>query len=462
MLIFVMRFLLTKLYSIYIIQIRNIFTTRYLEAFLRKGDMANLLDDLRARGLVEHVSDEALGELFSKESVPFYTGYDPTAPSLQIGNLFAIITMRRLQMAGHKPVIIVGGATGMIGDPSGKNAERNLLTEETIAENIDGQRRQLEGLLDFDCGDNSAILLNNRDWLGKFSFLEFLRDVGKRFRMGEMLSKESVKKRLNSEAGLSFTEFSYQMLQAYDFLYLHREYGVKLQLGGGDQWGNIVAGIDLTRKSASSSVYGMVIPLVTDGQGKKFGKSEGGTIYLDPNMTSPYQMYQYLLNSDDTSVITYLKYFTFLSMEEIAELEQTITTAPEKREAQKTLASEVVKIVHGQDGLDAAERATRIFFGEKIENLKDSDLQAIFADVPSVTISADELSAGINAVDLVAQTPLFKSKGEARRSLQQNGVSLNNVKFESFEQIVGTKDLASESTMVIRKGKKNYCLIKIQ
>ncbi len=424
--------------------------------------MANLLEDFRARGLVEHVSDESLGELFGKESVSFYTGYDPTAPSLQIGNLFAIITMRRLQMAGHKPVIIVGGATGMIGDPSGKNAERNLLSEEVIAANIAGQRKQLEGLLDFDCGANSAILLNNHDWLGKFSFLEFLRDVGKRFRMGEMLSKESVKKRLNSEVGLSFTEFSYQMLQAYDFLHLYRTHNVKLQLGGGDQWGNIVAGIELTRKCEAASVYGMVIPLVTDGQGKKFGKSEGGTIYLDPNITSPYQMYQYLLNSDDTSVLTYLKYFTFLSMEEIADLEQTIKDAPEKREAQKTLASEVVKIVHGTKGLEAAERATRIFFGEKIENLKDSDLTAIFADVPSVSIKKDELAAGIGAIDLLAMTPLYGSKGEARRALQQNGASLNNVKFESMDQVVSTSDLASESTLVLRKGKKNYCLVRVE
>lgn len=423
--------------------------------------MPNLLDELRERGLIEHVSDEALGELFAKESVSFYTGYDPTAKSLQIGNLFAIVTMRRLQLAGHKPVIIVGGATGMIGDPSGKNAERNLLTEEVIEQNIAGQRKQLERLLDFDCGENSAILLNNKDWLGNFSFLEFLRDVGKRFRLSEMLAKDSVKSRLNSEVGISFTEFTYQMLQAYDFSYLYKNHGVKLQLGGGDQWGNITAGIDLTRKTESASVYGMVIPLVTDGQGNKFGKSEGGTIYLDPEMTSPYQMYQYLLNSDDTSVITYLKYFSFLSLEEIGELEQVTKDEPHKREAQKVLAATVVEMVHGKEGLEAAERATRIFFGEKIENLQDTDLTAIFKDVPAVTINKDTLSAGINAVDLCAETPLFKSKGEARRALQQNGVSLNNVKFESPDQIINNDNLASESTLVIRKGKKNYCLVRI-
>ncbi len=424
--------------------------------------MGNLLDELRARGLVERVSDEALGELFEKGPVSFYTGYDPTAASLQIGNLFAIITMKRLQLAGHRPVILIGGATGMIGDPSGKNVERNLLSEDVIESNIAGQKLQLERLLDFDCGDNSAIILNNKDWIGKMSFLEFLRDVGRRFRMGEMLAKESVKKRLNSDVGLSFTEFSYQMLQAYDFEYLYNTHDVKLQLGGGDQWGNITAGIEYIRKCEGETAYGMVIPLVTDGQGKKFGKSEGGTIYLDPEITSPYQMYQYLLNSDDTSVITYLKYFTFLSMDDIGELEQATKDAPHERRAQKVLAEEVVKFVHGEEGLASALQATRIFFGEKIDNLEDKDLLSIFADVPSVTITKSELEAGIPAVDLLAMTTLYKSKGEARRSLQQNGVSLNNVKFGDVEQVVGITDLASESTLVIRKGKKNYCLVKVE
>ena len=424
--------------------------------------MVNLLDELQERGLVERVSDEGLKTLFARESVAFYTGYDPTASSLQIGNLFAIITMKRLQLAGHKPVIIVGGATGMIGDPSGKNSERNMLSEEVIQRNIASQRQQLERLLDFDCGENSAIILNNKDWIGNMSFLDFLRDVGKRFRMGEMLAKESVKKRLNSEVGLSFTEFSYQMLQSFDFEYLYKNYNVKLQLGGGDQWGNITAGIDYVRKCVGETVYGMVIPLVTDGQGKKFGKSEGGTIYLDPEMTSPYQMYQYLLNSDDTSVITYLKYFTFLNMEEIAELEKATREVPHERRAQKTLAEEVVRYVHGEKGLAGALQATRIFFGEKIENLPDRDLLAIFADVPAVILKRRELEQGIPAVDLLALTPLYKSKGEARRSLQQNGVSLNNVKFQSAEQVVTLENLASESTLVVRKGKKNYCLVKVE
>ncbi len=422
--------------------------------------MAGVLDDFKARGLVETVSDEALGKLLDSETVSFYAGYDPTAKSLQIGNLFAIVTMRRLQLAGHRPVVIVGGATGMIGDPSGKSDERNLLDEETIQSNLNAMRGQLENLLDFDCGENSAVMLNNYDWLGKFTFLEFLRDVGKRFRLGEMLSKESVRRRVDSEAGMSFTEFTYQMLQAYDFLYLYRNYGVRLQLGGGDQWGNITAGIELTRKVDSTQVFGMVIPLVTDAQGRKFGKSEGGTIYLDPEMTSPYQMYQYLINSDDTSVLTYLKYFTFLTLDEIADLERQIQENPAARQAQKTLAASVVEMVHGKAGLESAAKATRIFFGEKIENLSDADLTGIFADVPAVELSRSALDAGLNVLDLLAETPLFKSKGEARRAVGQNGVYLNNEPISDTEQSISAEDLASETALVIRKGKKNYCLVK--
>ncbi len=423
--------------------------------------MQNPLPEFRQRGLVEHLSDPAVEDLLAREMVSFYTGYDPTAPSLQIGNLFAIITMRRLQKAGHRPVVILGGATGMIGDPSGKNSERNLLSMDTIAENVAKQRKQFERLLDFDCGANSAVLLNNHDWIGKFSFLEFLRDVGKRFRMSEMLAKESVKKRLESEAGLSFTEFSYQMLQAYDFLHLYREHGVRLQLGGGDQWGNITAGTDLVRKCESGQAFGMVIPLVTDAQGKKFGKSEGGTIYLDAQITSPYQMYQFLLNSDDSKVVDYLNFFTFQTLDEIEALKQSIQTTPEKREAQKTLAAEVVKYVHGEEGLASALQATRVFFGEKVENLQDKDLQAIFSDVPSIEIPAAELAAGINVVDLLARTELFKSKSEARKAVEQNGAYLNNDKISGIERTITCADLASETTLVLRKGKKNYGLVKI-
>lgn len=420
----------------------------------------NFYQELEDRGLIADVSNPELKELLNTKKISFYIGYDPTAKSLQIGNLFAIITMKRFQNAGHKPYVLLGGATGMIGDPSGKSTERVLLTEEVIKENIEAQKKQFQKILKFD-GENPAIMVNNYDWMGKFSFLEFLRDVGKKFRISEMIAKESVKKRLESEVGLSFTEFCYQMLQAYDFRHLSLNHDIILQMGGGDQWGNITAGIDYTRKMDGRQVYGLVIPLVTDSNGNKFGKSEGGTaIYLDPEMTSPYQMYQYLLNSEDASVVKYLKYFTFLSLDEIAALEAKTVNEPHLREAQKVLASEVVKLVHGEEGLNAALNATKIFFGEKITNLKDKDLTAIFKDVPSVELPRAELQAGIPLLDLLAKTPLFPSKSEARRSVEQKGVYLNNDTMPEMTTAINESHLASETCMVIRKGKKNYCVIK--
>jgi tyrosyl-tRNA synthetase len=423
--------------------------------------MGPLRSEFEARGLVEIVSSDALWQALETESVPFYAGYDPTSRSLQIGNLFAIITMRRLQLAGHRPVVLVGGATGMIGDPSGKSAERNLLDEEQIRENVAGIRAQLERFIDFDDRATGATLVNNHDWLGAFGLIGFLRDVGKRFRLGEMLAKESVKRRLASEEGISFTEFTYQMLQAYDFLHLHREHGVRLQIGGSDQWGNITAGIDLVRKVAGAEVHGLVIPLVTDSQGKKFGKSEGGTIYLDADMTSPYRMYQYLLNAEDASVVQYLKYFTLLPLGEIDALARETGTNPGAREAQRVLAAEVTRMVHGAEGLAAAERATRIFFGEPIEQLAESELDAAFADAPAVTVPRAELEAGLPAVDLLARTPLFKSKGEARRAIQQKGAYLNNVPLDDIDRAVTPGDLVTSAALVIRRGKKSYCLVRV-
>lgn len=420
----------------------------------------NFYQELEARGLIADVSNPEIKELLNTKKISFYIGYDPTARSLQIGNLFAIITMKRFQMAGHKPYVLLGGATGMIGDPSGKSTERVLLTEEVIKENIAAQKKQFQRILKFD-GENPAVMVNNYDWMGQFSFIGFLRDVGKRFRITEMLAKESVKNRIESEVGLSFTEFCYQMLQAYDFRHLALNHDVILQMGGGDQWGNITAGIDYTRKMDARQVYGLVIPLVTDQNGNKFGKSEGGTaIYLDAEMTSPYQMYQYLLNSDDSSVVKYLKYFTFLSLDEIAALEEKTKSEPHLRQAQKTLAAEVVKLVHGDAGLESAMSATKIFFGEKIENLKDKDLTAIFKDVPSVELKRADLQAGIPYLDLLASTPLFASKGEARRSVEQKGVYLNNDTVPDMTAVMNESHLASETCMVLRKGKKNYCVVK--
>ena len=417
-------------------------------------------EELESRGLIADVSNPEIKEILNTKKISFYIGYDPTAKSLQIGNLFAMITMKRFQEAGHKPYVLLGGATGMIGDPSGKSTERVLLTEEVIRENIEAQKKQFQRILKFD-GANPAIMVNNYDWMGQFSFLGFLRDVGKRFRISEMIAKDSVKKRLESEVGLSFTEFCYQMLQAYDFRHLALHNDVILQMGGGDQWGNITAGIDYARKMDARQVYGIVIPLVTDSNGNKFGKSEGGTaIYLDPEMTSPYQMYQFLLNSDDSSVVKYLKYFTFLSLDEIAILEEKTKTEAHLRNAQKTLAAEVVKLVHGEEGLNAALTATKIFFGERITNLKDKDLNAIFQDVPSVELKRSDLQLGIPYLDLLAATPLFGSKGEAKRSVEQKGVYLNNDTVPEMSAKLDESHLASETCMVIRKGKKNYCVIK--
>ena len=420
-------------------------------------------EELEKRGLVEIISNPDLIDKINEGGLSFYVGYDPTAKSLQIGNLFPVVTMMRFQNAGHKPYALIGGATGMIGDPSGKSVERNLLDEDTLNANIAGQRIQLEGYLNFDCGKNSAVLVNNYDWMKNFSFLDFMRDVGKRFRLSEMLAKESVKSRLNSEAGISFTEFSYQVLQSYDFAYLNKHHDVSLQIGGSDQWGNITAGIDLSRKQNSKQVYGLVVPLVTDANGKKFGKSEGGsTIYLDPEMTSSYQMYQYLLNTDDAIVIKYMLYFTFYSLDEIAEFEDKLKEAPHLRESQKALAESVVKLVHGEEGFSAAMRATSFFFGGKIENVTDKEVASIFADIPSITMPKTSLTEGTEVIEMLSQTLLFKSKGEARRSVTQKGVSINNTAIADVNLLLSSELLASESCLVVRKGKKNYCVVRFE
>ncbi|MCD8138835.1 MAG: tyrosine--tRNA ligase [Planctomycetaceae bacterium] len=421
----------------------------------------NALETLTERGIVNTVSDPALGDLFAKEMVSFYCGYDPSFKSLQIGNLFAIVTMRRLQKMGHRPVVLVGGATGCIGDPSGRSTERNLLDMDLVESNVAAIRKQLESLIDFSEGKNAAILVNNYEWLSKFNFLDFLRDVGRRFRVSEMLARESVKRRMESEDGVSFTEFSYQILQAYDYLHLYQTHGVRLQMGGGDQWGNITAGIDLVRRVESAQVFGLVVPLVTDSKGQKFGKSLGGTVYIDPEISSPYQMYQFLMNAEDVCVVDYLKYYTFLSMDEIAELAREVAERPEQRTAQRRLASEVVTFVHGPQGLAQAEKATAIFFGEAIDNVSDDDLAGIFAEVPRVELPRDQLAAGMNVVDLLAATPLWKGKNDARRSIEQHGAYINNRPVEAVDRTVTTADLASAGAMVVRKGKKNYALIKL-
>ncbi|MDR1745202.1 MAG: tyrosine--tRNA ligase, partial [Planctomycetota bacterium] len=350
---------------------------------------------------------------------------------------------------------------GCIGDPSGRSTERNLLDMELVEANVAAIRKQLESLIDFSGGKNAAVLVNNHDWLSKFTFLDFLRVVGRRFRVGEMLARESVKRRMDSEDGVSVTEFSYQILQASDFLHLYQTRGVRLQIGGGDQWGNITAGIDLVRRVESAQAFGLVIPLVTDSKGQKFGKSLGGAVYLDPELSSPSQMYQFLMNAEDVCVVDYLKYYTFLSMEEISALAEEVAARPERRAAQRRLATEVVGFVHGPQGLAQAEKATAIFFGEAIEDVSDADLAGIFAEVPRVDLPRDQLASGMNVVDLLAATPLWKGKNDVRRSIEQNGAYINNIPVSGVDMRVTTANLASAGALVVRKGKKNYALITV-
>lgn len=421
----------------------------------------NFYEELQARGIIEASSSEELASKLNTTSMSFYCGYDPSAKSLQLGNLFTIVTCMRFQEAGHKPYMLVGGATGMIGDPSGKSEERNLLDEDTLKSNIEGITKQLGQFVRFDDSKNCAVMVNNHDWWSGIGFLDFLRTIGKRFRVSEMLAKDSVKSRITSDAGISLTEFSYQVLQAYDFVSLNKLHKVNLQIGGSDQWGNMTAGTDLVRKMNGEHVYCFTMPLITDQNGKKFGKSEGNAIYLDPEMTSPYKMYQFLLNTDDSIVDGLLKKYTFLSLSQIAELEATTKAEPHLRSAQKALASEVVKLVHGQAGLDSALSATSFFFGAKIENVSDAEISSIFEDVPSITASKSFLENG-DLLELLALTPLYTSKGEARRSVEQNGVSLNNTKISGIDKKITKEDLASETALIFRKGKKNYCLVKFE
>src|SRR5438128_2004370 len=384
--------------------------------------MDNLLSELEWRGLVYDVT-EGLSDLLTKERVIAYIGFDPTASSLHVGSLLTVMGLARLQRFGHTPIAIVGGGTGMIGDPSGKSQERLLLSREQIEENVAGIRQQLSRFLDFDAGANAARIVNNADWLASFDLLGFLRDTGKYFTVNYMLQKESVNRRLESEEGISYTEFSYLLLQARDFLELFDRFGCTVQLGGSDQWGNITAGIDLIRKLRARKAHGLVMPLVTTASGTKFGKTEAGTVWLDPARTSPFKFYQFWLNTDDRDVIAYLKYFTFLDRDAVAALEDATKRAAERREAQRALAREVTALVHGAEQVARAEHASGLLFGEDIATLAVDDVLAVFDDVPSTELPADAFAAGgIAVVDLVARAQLAPSKGEARRLVQSGGI----------------------------------------
>ncbi|MBI5019862.1 MAG: tyrosine--tRNA ligase [Ignavibacteriales bacterium] len=423
--------------------------------------MKDFYKELEWRGFI-HTSTPGIEKHLAESQVNAYIGFDPTAPSLHVGSLLPIMGLVHLQRAGHIPIAIAGGGTGMVGDPSGKSQERKLLTLEDLAFNLEGIKKQLARFLDFDSKTNPAKLVNNADWLTKLSLMEFLRDVGKYFSINEMLAKDSVKSRLEKEQGMSFTEFSYSILQSYDYLKLFDLFKCTLQMGGSDQWGNITSGIDLIRRLRSAESYAIVYPLITTSGGVKFGKTEGGTIWLDSELTSPYRFYQFWITTDDRDVVKYLKFFTLLQKERIAELEESVKVAPEKREAHRILAQEVTKMLHGESALAQAERATKIFFGGEIADVSEKELLDIFSDVPSVEIGKNQLDGeGIPLIELMVTATVVKSKGEARRAVQGGGIYLNNIRVAEVEKKVLVTDAYHGKFIVLRKGGKNYFLVKI-
>ena len=423
--------------------------------------MDNLLSELEWRGLV-YDATEGLADVLAKERVTAYIGFDPTASSGHVGTLLTILGLARLQRLGHIPIAVVGGGTGMIGDPSGKSQERLLLSREQVDENVAGLRQQLAHFLDFDAVGNPARIVNNADWLASFDLLGFLRDTGKYFTVNYILQKEAVNRRLESEEGISYTEFSYLLLQARDFLEAFDRYGCTLQMGGSDQWGNITAGIDLIRKLRAQKTHGLVWPLLMTAAGTKFGKTEAGTIWLDPALTSPFKFYQFWLNTDDRDVIKYLKYFTFLERSEIEALAAATEKSPEKREAQRVLAREVTALVHGADQVTRAEQASTVLFDEDIATLRADDVLAVFADVPSTAIPAEAFDAeGIGVVDLVARVQLAPSKAEARRLVQSGGVYVNNRRVADPQARLLRHQAIDGRLFVLRKGQKQNHLVRL-
>ena len=426
----------------------------------------NFVDELRWRGMI-HTMMPGTEELLKKEMVTAYLGIDPTADSLHIGHLCGVMMLRHFQRCGHKPLALVGGATGMIGDPSGKSQERNLLDEETLRHNQECIKNQLGKFLDFESdAPNRAELVNNYDWMKDFSFLDFARTVGKHITVNYMMPKESVQKRLNGEArdGLSFTEFTYQLLQGYDFLHLYETKNCKLQLGGSDQWGNITTGAELIRRTNGGEVFALTCPLITKADGGKFGKTESGNIWLDPRYTSPYKFYQFWLNVSDEDAKRYIKIFTSLSKEEIEGLIAEHEQAPEARVLQKRLAKEVTIMVHSEADYNAAVEASGILFGkatsEALKRLDEDTLLSVFEGVPQFEVSKTDIEAGIKAVDLFTEkAAIFPSKGEMRKLVQGGGVSLNKEKLAAFDQEITAADLLDEKYLLVQRGKKNYYLV---
>ncbi len=424
--------------------------------------MTPLLEELAWRGMLHDATEGTADHLAGAPRVA-YIGFDPTASSLHVGSLLQIMVLVHAQRAGHHPIALVGGATGLVGDPSGKAQERPLLTREQVEENADGIHRQLEHFLDFEARDNPARMRNNLDWLGRTNVLDFLRDVGKHFSVNAMLRKESVRRRIESEeTGISFTEFAYQLLQAADFLHLHQADGCTIQMGGSDQWGNITAGAELVRRVTGAHAYGVVAPLVTTSAGTKFGKTEAGTVWLDPARTSPFRFYQFWINADDRDALTYLRYFTLLSTDEVGRLEEATAAEPHKRSAQRALAEDVTRRVHGEGGLQRALRATEALFGGSLDGLGADDIADIFSDVPSSRLAGETLAGeGLDILDLLVETALASSRGDARRSIEGGGIYVNGERVEDTQARVTTDRAVDGRFLVLRKGKKRYHLAEV-
>ncbi|HEL2058627.1 TPA: tyrosine--tRNA ligase [Streptococcus suis] len=415
----------------------------------------NIFEELKARGLVFQTTDEeALVKALTEGQVSYYTGYDPTADSLHLGHLVAILTSRRLQLAGHKPYALVGGATGLIGDPSFKDAERSLQTKDTVDGWVTKIQGQLSRFLDFENGDNKAEMVNNYDWFSDISFIDFLRDVGKYYTVNYMMSKDSVKKRI--ETGISYTEFAYQIMQGYDFYELNDKHNVTLQIGGSDQWGNMTAGTELLRRKADKSGHVMTVPLITDSTGKKFGKSEGNAVWLDADKTSPYEMYQFWLNVMDDDAVRFLKIFTFLSLDEIAEIEKQFDAARHERLAQKILAKEVVTLVHGEEAYNQALNITEQLFAGNIKNLSAKELKQGLSNVPNYAIQAED---NLNIVELLVTSGIVNSKRQAREDVQNGAIYVNGERVQDLDYTLSDSDKIDGELTVIRRGKKKYSVL---
>jgi len=421
---------------------------------------SNIIDELQWRGLVHQCTDlESVNKELS-DSTRIYAGFDPTSDSLHVGSLLPLMMLRRFQSAGHRPIALVGGATGMVGDPSGKSDERVLLSKEALQHNVSGIEKQMRRFLDFEA-PNAAIVVNNYDWMQSFSFLDFLRDIGKNFPVNVMLGKDSVKSRLErQDIGLSFTEFSYMLLQAYDFVYLAQHHGCKIQIGGSDQWGNITAGIDLGRRMLGQPLYGVTCPLLTTSDGKKMGKTEKGAVWLSADKTSPYEFYQYFINVKDSDVLMTLRFLSDVTNEEYHAIEAGMSQSP--GDAQRRLAESLTNLVHGEAGLKSAVRASGILFGAEIDSYTDKELSSIFADVPSSSVPRARLADGLSLIDALCTVALATSKSDARRMIEGGSAYINNRKAESIDRKLTAEDLASETMIVLRQGKKKYALLMFE